>query len=230
MKSTMQIVAIGLLLAIGGLSLPSFDWQAALVVGAIVTVATAVVIAVAILTPFIAIQAGATILGTCLAVGAISLASGTIGGVAAGFYWGRQGDLKQKEEIEKIKNISNQVDIHFEPSSEDSKRAAEFQCTLVYYEETDLASRPPTVTLKKAKISAHNSKEFYRQVEDQLKSWFSKKVLGDADGQPRRVVIYMIPYPGEGIYEGLKQLAEQNGICRCVVNRYERPWQSALPK
>jgi len=229
MKSAVLLATSGVLFAISWPSLPSFDWQAALIVGAIVAVAAVVVIAVAIATPFVAIQAGATLLGTCLAVGTIALVTGVIGGTAAGFYWGRQGDVKRQEQIESIKRVSNQLEIHFEPST-DPKRAADFQCTLVVYEETDLASRQPTVTMKKVKISAANSEEFYGQVDQQMKKWFTKQVAGDADGQQRRVMVYMNPYPGESIYERIKEIAERNEVRRCIVNKVEGGWVSALPK
>jgi hypothetical protein len=229
MKSAMLLATSGVLFAISSPSLPTFDWQAAVIVGAIVAVAAVVVIAVAIAMPFVAIQAGATILGTCLAVGAIALVTGVIGGTAAGFYWGRQGDIKRQEQIERIKRVSNQCDIHFEPSA-DPKRAADFQCTLVFYDEANRASQQPTVTTKKVKISTANSEEFYGQVGQQMKQWFAKRVGGDTDGQPRRVMVYMHPYPGEGIYERLKQIAEKNEDRRCDVNKVEGAWISALPQ
>lgn len=229
MKSTLLLATSGAVFAISWLSLPSFDWQAAFVVGGIVALASAAVITVAILTPFIAIQAGATVLGTGLAVVTIALVTGVIGGTAAGFYWGRQGDIKRQEQIESIKRVSNQLDVQFEPST-DPKRAAAYQCTLVVYEETDLASRQPTITTKKVTIRAANGEEFYGQVDQQMKKWFTKQVAGDADGQPRRVVVYMDPYPGEGVYERIKEMAEKNEVRRCLVTKVEGAWVSALPQ
>lgn len=55
MKSTMLLATSGVLFAMSWQDLPSFDWQAALFVGAIVAVAAVVVIAVAIATPFVAL-------------------------------------------------------------------------------------------------------------------------------------------------------------------------------
>lgn len=225
MKSTVLLASV--LFAISWPSVPSFDWQAALFVGAIVAVATVVVIGVAIATPAVAIAGGATYLGTAAAIGGIALVTGLIGGTAAGFHWGRQGDIKRHEQIESIKRVSNQLDIHFVPST-DPKRAADFQCTLVVYEETDLASQQPTVTTKRLKVSAVNSDEFYGQVDQQMKKWFAKLVGGDADGQPRRLMVYMSPYPGEGIYERLKQMAEKNEVRKCIVNKVEGAWASPL--
>lgn len=227
MKASILIAASGVILAVGWPSVPSFDLQAAVIVGAIVAVAAVVVIAVAIATPFIAIAGGATLLGTALAVGTIAIATGLIGGSAAGFYWGQQGDIKRQEKVETIKRVSNQLDLYFEPSA-DPTRAADFQCTLVIYEETDLASQEPTVTTKQVRVTAANSDEFYAQVETIMQKWFSKQVGGDSDGQPRRVKIYMTPNPGEGIYERLKQVSEKNEIRRTVVSKVEDTWHSAL--
>jgi hypothetical protein len=228
MKSTMLLAASCVLFAVNWPSLPSFDWQAALIVGAIVAVAAVVVIGLAIATPWVAIAAGATKLGTLLAVGAIAVVTGIIAGTSAGFYWGHQGEIKRQQQIESIRGVSNQLDIHFEPST-DPTRAADFQCTLVFYEETDLASRQPIVTTKEAPIDAANSDDFKEQVAQQMKKWFAKEVQGDTDGQPRRVMVYMNPYPGEGIYERLKQMAEENEVRRCVVNKIEGAWVPALP-
>lgn len=209
--------------------IPSFDWNAALLVGAIVAVATVVVIAVAIATPVVAVQGGATLLGTCLAIGGIALVTGICGGCAAGFYRGHQGDIKREEQLDNIKRVSNQLDIHFEPSA-DPKRAKDFVCFLVSYEETDLRSGVPTVTTKKVKIIASDSNGFYSQVQSQMKRWFNIKVSGDLDGQKRRVKIYMNPFPGEGIYERLMLLATMNEVRSCIVERSESAWVSALPE
>jgi|GEM_PF-1214650 len=230
MKSAILLATSGILLAsgwLGWLNLPSFDWKAAVIVGAIVTVAAVVILAAAIATPFVAIQAGATLLGTAISVGTIALITGIIGGIAAGLYWGHQKDREQKEIIETIKRTSNRLDIYFEPSSDDPKQAAEFRCTLVIYEETMESSRP-TATTKKVKINAASNTEFFEQLDREMKRWFARQVEGDKDRQPRRVMIYMKPYPGEGIYERLKQLAEMNGIRKCIVNKIEGNWVSAL--
>lgn len=228
MKCLMLLATTGVLIATVSLTLPSLDWQAALIVGAIVAVAVAALIFVAIATPFVAIQGGATVIGTCLAVGAIALVAGAIAGIAAGLYWGREGDIKRQEQIESIKRISNQLDIFFEPSA-DPERAADFECTIVAYEEGDLSSQGPTVTTKKEKISAVNSEQFYGLLDERVKRWAARQVSGDEDGQPRRVKIYMHPYPGEGTYERLKQLVEQNPARPCVVIKVEGPWVSAVP-
>ena len=205
----------------------SFDWEAAVWVGAIVAVTAVVVIAVAVATPFVAIQAGATLLGTCLTVGTIALGVGTIGGIAAGLYQGGLIDAERLVQIKNIQRISNQLDIHFE-QTDDPLRAAEFRCTLVIYDETDLASPIPVVTTKRQQISAANSVEFYDQVDRSLNMWTNKPVSGDKTDQPRRVIVYMKPFPGEVVYERLIKIAEKSPSPRCVVTRVEGTWVSAI--
>lgn len=229
MKNAVLLAVLNVVLAISWTDLPSFDWRAALIVGAIVVVAAVVVIAAGIATPFVAIQAGATLLGTALAVGTIALVMGAIAATAAGFYWGRQGDIKRQKQIDEIKRVSKRLDIYFEPFRDDPKKAVDFQCTLVFYEE-DLHSQQPTVTERKIKIRAGDSKEFYTEVERQMRNWFSKKMAVDSEGEPRQVTIYMEPYPGEGVYERIKGLAENNGFCKCVVSKNDATWVSALPQ
>jgi hypothetical protein len=218
------------LFALSWPDLPSFDGGAALVVGAVVAVAVVVVIGVAVVTPFIAIEAGATFLGTATAIAGIALVTGMIAGGAAGVYWGHQGDVQYREHLHRIKSVSNQLDIYFEAAAGDSGRAADFECTLVAYEETDLHSRPPAVTTRKTRVTAASGDEFYGQVDRQIKQWYGKPVEGDKDGLPRRVMIYMKPYPGEGVYERIKQVAEQNGSAKTTIHRTEGPWRSALPQ
>lgn len=230
MKSSVLFATSGLMWAFLLPTLPSFDWEAAAIVGIIVTVAAAAVIGAAIVTPFVAIVGGTTIVGTALAIGGIAVITGCIGAAAAGFYWGREGDIKRLEQIESIKRVSNQLDIYFDPSAGDPARAADFQCTLVVYEETDLTSRQPTVTTKKIHIrDATDGDQFHEKVNDQLKNWFRKPVQGDKEQKPRRVMVFMSPYPGEGIYERLKRMAEQNGAVRCNVLRSDEVWTSSAP-
>jgi hypothetical protein len=215
------------LVAISWLSnLPSFDWTGALVVGAIVAAAAAALIVIAVATPFVALQAGATVLGTSLVVSTISLATGVLGGLAAGFYWGRQGDIKREKRIEHIREISNRLDIYFHPSPEDPSRAADFRCTVVTYEERDLASPEPTVTQRSLELQGADSDAFYKQVEQEVIQWLQKPVQGDKHKKLRRVTIYMMPYPGEGVYERLKKIGERKRLS--VVNRSEGRWHSAL--
>lgn len=84
--------------------------------------------------------------------------------------------------------------------------------------------------MKKLMIEADDGKEFNAQVEEKMNEWFIQRVAGDEDGQPRRVVIYMDPYLGEGVYDCLRRLAENNGIRKCDVTKCEGVRTSALPR
>lgn len=209
-------------------NLSSFDLRAALFVGTIVALATAVILVVAILTPVIAVEVGASLLATAIWIGSIALATGIVGGVAAGLYFGHQGDIKHREQVQRITAVSNQLDIYFHPSPDDPNRAADFQCTLVIYEEGDLASPTPEITTKKLEIKAKDATDFYDRVKKQMQGWFTRQVLADSDRRPRRVTVYMRPYPGEGVFDRLRSLAENNGMRKCVVTRVDGPWVSAV--
>ncbi len=226
MRTSLLILGTALVFAVGWPQLPSFDWVAALTVGALLAVAAVFVIGRTILPPAVPIWRGATV----LTVATISLATGVIGGTVAGFYWGRLEDTNHNEQLDKIMQVSNQLDIHFVPSPGDPKRAADFKCVVIVYQEKDLNSRPPTITTRKTEIDADNSAEFFSLVEQQMTGWFGTNVLGDSDGLKRRVVIYMEPYPGEGICERLKEMAEKIGGSQCVVSLAQGRWTSALPR
>jgi len=216
----------GVLFAVSWLSLPSFDLQTALIVtGVAFGVLCVCVFCPAWIFPVVA-AAGASKIGVVIGLAVASCLIGAAAGLTRGYI----GDIRHREQIDSIKRVSNQLEIRFERSTADPKRAADFQCTLVVYEETDLTSRQPTVTTRTTKISGANSDEFYGQVDQQMRKWLAKQVSGDSDGQPRRILIYMIPYPGEGIYERLKQMAEKSDVRRCVVNKIEGAWTSALPQ
>jgi hypothetical protein len=229
MKSYLLLAATGLVWASFWNDLPSFDWSVAWKVAAVTAAVAAVAIVAAIALPFVAIQAGVTVLGTAVSVAGISVLIGTGAGIAAGLYWGAKEDAYWREVIEKIKAVSNQLDIYFEPAAENKGQAADFRCSLVIYEETDLTARPPRCTERQVKIEAADSEEFYRLIDQQLKAWLHKPVLADQENKPRRVKIYMRPYPGEGVYERLRQLVDTNGIRDCVVERSEQSWKSVRP-
>lgn len=201
-----------LLLAVKLLGLVSFNWEAFCIVATATTL---------VLVRFVC-RNGPTVFIVLIIAAAFAL------------YWGLQRNTKRPQELEMIKQlqtnnrIGNQIDIYFEPSLDDPERAAEFQCTLVLYDAADSGSRKPTVAERKVHIAAGNAGDFYRQVQQQLQSWFAKQFSTDAEGQERRVTIYMKPYPGEAVYERLKQMAEQNGIRKCVVARIDAKWKTAL--
>ena len=225
MKPMMPLLASVYLFGMSLADLPSFDWQAALFVGAVVAVVAAVVIVAAIATPLVAIQAGATLIGTAIAIGTIAVVTGVLGGTAAGLYWGRQGDIEHGKQLEEIASQSNQLHITFTPSASDPEKAADFECNIIIYKEIDLNSRPPKVREETLHLTGESAAEFYQLVEQKLQQWFSGSVLADADSLPRRVSLYMTPTPGEGVYERLKSLVEAEATREVIVQRVDGPWK-----
>lgn len=195
---------------LGGL-LPSFDGQAAAIVGLVVAGAIVIVLVVAIATPFIAIAGGATIVGTALAIGGIAVVTGAIAGTASGLYWGHQGDLKIARNKERVMQLSNHLDIRFEPSVDGKAMAAPFCCTLVTYDEAQGSKAVPVVKVNERFVVTNSSDEFYHAVDVELRRWFGKRVLGDERGLRRVVTVYMQPYPGEGVWDRLQSMAQEHG-------------------
>lgn len=208
-------------------TLPSFDWNAALVVGAIVAVGAVLVIAIAIATPVVAIQGGATLLGTAFTVTCIGVVTGTIAAGAAGFYWGRAGDLKRAEVLEQVMKVSNQYDIYFEPKPGDPLEAKSLSCVLVKYVEQGLDTKTPGVLADKLSVKKDDADEFYKDVEARIQSWLNERKKADGDKRPRRIQFFMQPYPGETFYERIKAFCEKQG---CVVTRTNGGWVSALDR
>jgi hypothetical protein len=203
MSTSLAIAADSLCLfgALGGF-LPSFDWQAALVVAAV----TVVGLVVAIATPGIAIVGGGY-LATAIAVVGIA----AVTGAASGLYWGHQGDLKRKEITTQVMQLGNHLDIYFEPSTDDAAKAAEFRCTIVSNDEAVDRSGMPFVRENKRQFAANTGNEFYHAIDGELRRWFAKRVLGDEQNLPRIVTVYMRPHPGEGVWNRLQTMVQEYG-------------------
>lgn len=84
------------------LVLPPFDIQAALLVGGAAIVVCAVGIGLAIAIPAIAIT-GTLSFATAVSIAGVSLLVGVVCAGVAGFVSGHIGDIKYKEQIDKIK-------------------------------------------------------------------------------------------------------------------------------
>jgi hypothetical protein len=208
-------------------TLPSFDWNAALIVGAIVAIGAVVVIAVAIATPVVAIQGGATLLGTAITVAGIGILTGSLAGGAAGFYWGRAGDLKRAEVVEQIMKVSNQLDIYFEPLSGNPNIAQDQVCTIVTYEEKGLDTKAPDVQIHKDVIRNPNIDDFFADVEGKIQGWVKQHKASRGDQERLRVQIFMKPFPGDGVYDKLANFCTKQG---CVVSKFPGTWVSALDR
>lgn len=228
MQSIFMLPAQNFLIA--SYSLPSFDMEAALLVGVVVAAAVALALTAAIVTPFVAIQA-ANLLGAAITVGGIALLTGTIGAAAAGFYWGRASDIEHEKHIQEIASQSSHLHISFMPAAYDPKKAADFECNIIEYKEVDLNSRPPKAKEDTLHLTGSSASEFYNMVGQKLQQWFATNLLADRDKKPRTVSLYMSPNPGEGVFDRMKTLVEEKaraggGGSRVTVQRVDGPWKS----
>lgn len=216
-----------LMLAVSWLpTLPSFDWTAAYVVGAIVAIGAVLVLWMAIATPFVAIE-GRKFLGTTFAVLCLGAATGAIAAAAAGFYWGRQGDVKRAEVVQHVAKVGNQLDVYFDADPAASGQARNLRCTFVTYDEEGLDTKAPGVRTTKKPIVSGDSDDFYALVGQELKAWLAKRNQADAEGKTRRVHVFMKPYPGENFMLKLRELCREHG---CVVETTDSEWVSALDR
>lgn len=206
--------------------LPSFDTNAAIWVGVTAVVVTAAVIVTAIAIPAIAIG-GTLSLATAASVACVSLVVGVILAGVAGFVKGRIGDIKIQEEINKIKNISNQLHIKFEPIKENPSNAKPFECTIITYAETGIGSKSLGITQKKLEITANDATDFYSLIERQIIFWKAEKVLGDSDNLKRRVIVFMDPFPGESVFNRIAEIIKKIGYDKIEVQQIFGPWKSA---
>lgn len=210
------------LLAWNSLS-PPFDWRSAIVCGLAAGVVSGVIIF-----SFVGVSLGS--------IGAAAMI-GVSAGVAAGLFFAKQGDGAKKaatsdttmrEPTPDTKpvtaaRIAPQLDIYFEPSASPN-RAAEFRCTLVVYEARAESSEPWNFSIKKTRIAENSGARFYQKLRQALQEWLKREAVGDAEKQPRRVVVYMTPFPGDGVYERIRELAENNEIRKCLVVRDRGTW------
>lgn len=219
-----SLFAIGL----ADLEPSGFSWKAALIVGAIAAIAVVAVVALAVATPFVALAAGATVLGTAITIGAIAICVGVATGAAAGFHWGGLDATEWEEETNKIAAQSGELHIFFVASANDATRASEFECKLVIYDEINIQRH--LARKRTQHITAQNATEFYSIIGKEMEKWFGTAVLNDNMGLPRNVMIYMIPNPGEGIYERLKEMASNLSQQNVIVKRIEESWETAQSK
>jgi hypothetical protein len=105
----------------------------------------------AIATPFDAIE-GRKFLGTTFAVLSLGAITGALAAAAAGFYWGRAGDVKRAEVVQHVAKVSNQLDVYFDADPASTGQARNLRCTFVTYEEEGLDTKAPGVRTTKKPI------------------------------------------------------------------------------
>ena len=198
-----------------------FDVRAALIVFGVVTVAAAVIIGAAILMPGIGIVGGASIAQTCIEVGMIALATGAVAGAAAGRYQGhkaaRQADEERVRRVQEIREVDHFLDVHFLPSQDDADHARDFSCALVSYDAS-----APDAPVVRTEIDVKSAEGFYKAVRSEFEHWLRKPIRTDGGSRRRHVAIFMKPYPGDGVFERIRELCEHRA--EVEISRVEGQW------
>jgi len=232
MKTRLMFASTGLMFAATSQSFASFDPDAALWVGGITFVVVCLVILAAALIPFIAMTVAGTLAGGVAIVG-IAFLGAVAAGCTAGYIKGKLIDdpANLAKTLDTIAKLSNQMQIHFEPSDGNSKQAADFKCVLVVYEEEGIKSKSPKCNQRKIKIERATAQDFFQQVRQEMENWLTQPVLADSEGRPRWLKIYMEPFPGEGTFQKLKDMVNDdlNKIRKCDLTRSEGPWKTLKP-
>jgi hypothetical protein len=230
LKSIVILANMASLLAILDSVPRQFSWDAALMVGAITAITVVVVIGIALASPFIALQLGATLLGTVVAVGVAAICVGVVSGSVAGLHWGgieaneKAAELEDKREEIAVK--SAKLHIFFIASANDATQAVDFECMLLMYDEININQSNPMAQKNTKHITAENADVFYQLIGKEMEDWVSTVVQNDIKGISRKVIIYMTPNPGEGIYERLRDMAK-NLSKEPDVSRIEGSWEKA---
>jgi hypothetical protein len=206
--------------------LPPFDIQAAIWVGGAAIVVSAVVIGLAIAIPAIAIG-GTLSFATAVSVAGVSLVVGVVCAGVAGLISGHIGDVKLKDREDKIKKISNQLHIKFEPIKGIPNNAKPFECTIITYIEEGIGSKSLSITQKKLEIKETDAADFYSLIERQINFWQAEKVLGDSDNLKRRIIVYMDPFPGDSVFSRIAEIAKKVGTEKFEIEQIFGPWKSA---
>lgn len=214
-------------LALSFNDLPPFDWTMAIQVGIGVTIGALVVVGLAIATPGVAMVAAGSMVATVVSIGAVATVVGVIGGGLAGYKWGQYGEIQRQQNIQQVASVSRQLQIRFVPSAGQPDRAADFECTIVVYNEVDIDANPPQVDENHLHLSSSGSEEFYSLVQQKLDVWFQTPVLADRDNSDRVITIFMQPYPGDGVYERMVDLVHRSaGKMPHQTRRVDGPWRA----
>jgi len=208
------------LLAVGEFVGPGFDFKVALVVALLVTVVvlSAVVIAMTAGASTPAVIGLLAASGKVLtAVATIALTAAVVAGTVSG--WNRQAHATETPPDPVLQEM-NELDVAFEPSLTEPKMAKDFTAIVVHYRESGQKT-----AVERHIIHEERNDAFYSQLEKDLDRWLSQHTSADSAGKTRKVCVYMSPFPGDGVYERIKQLCERRG--GVVVSRIEAPWTSA---
>ena len=113
--------------------------------------------------------------------------------------------------------LASTVDVYFMRDKE--SKVINFTCELAGYRRKGNAW-----DLIIHKVEAKDLTEFLKLSIEVMESLVKEMPSGD---QPaRRVRVYLDPFPGEGVYDRLRQQAEKAGW---KVDRKDVPWQPSFP-
>ncbi|HMO34825.1 MAG TPA: hypothetical protein PKA06_02170, partial [Gemmatales bacterium] len=201
----------------------------------------------AMILPRIPIEPGRTWRGTFLAVSTVSLIIGGIGGYVAGQFGGRGGggyqtsgpvrsatspnvslnstpapEPSKAAELSPVRPesyLAAQVDLYFTLDSA-TKLIAHHSCEIVAYRKQGFQWIPEF-----SQVAGKNLEEFLRLQEQTLTG--IQKSIPEIDLGKRRLRIFLDPFPGEGVYDKLRQSAESLGW---KVERKNMTWQPENPE
>ncbi|HQR09429.1 MAG TPA: hypothetical protein PLN21_21585 [Gemmatales bacterium] len=220
------------------------DWGVALSVGLAVVIISELTILGAIILPKVPLEPGKTWRGTVTAVSTISLIIGGVGGYVAGQFGGRGGGgattagqsvvstlpiqqvpvasipakIEPTKPVRPDTYLASSIDLYFVRDKE-SKNVANFTCELVGFRRKSYGWEQVV-----SKVEAKNLSEFLKRNSDVLETYL--KEIPSADQPGRRLRIFLDPFPGEGVYDQLRQQAEKQGW---KVDRKEVAWQPEYP-
>ncbi len=221
------------------------DWGIALSVGLAVVIISEMTILGALFLPKVPLEPGKTWRGTVTCVSTISLIIGGVGGYVAGQFGGRGGggattagqSVVSTQPIQQVPIVASvpakveptkparpdtylasSVDLYFVRDKE-SKNVANFTSELVGYRRKGSAWEPVF-----KKVVGKDLNEFLKLNTEVLEGYLKEIPASDQPG--RRLRIFLDPFPGEGVYDQLRQQAEKQGW---KVDRKEVAWQPEYP-
>jgi hypothetical protein len=75
-------------------------------------------------------------------------------------------------------------------------------------------------------ISVNSAESFYEAVRREFELWLRKPIRTDGGARRRHVAIFMKPYPGDGVFERIRELCEHRA--EVAISRVEGRWLCRL--
>jgi hypothetical protein len=80
----------------------------------------------------------------------------------------------------------------------------------------------PDAPVVRTEIAVGSAKSFYEAVRGEFEFWLRKPIRTDGGTRRRHVAIFMKPYPGDGVYERIRQLCEHRA--EVEISRVDGNW------